>query len=123
MRPAGLGAGILLAAVVTLAAPPAARAQTTGSVAGQVTDAVARAGLAGVSVLLDGTRLGAVTGPDGRYRIAAVPPGSYTVVVDLSFPKKIPALKTVMLKGMDEIEDQIETTRRALPSCSLMTAS
>jgi TonB-linked SusC/RagA family outer membrane protein len=80
MRPAGLVAGILLAPVVTLAAPATARAQTTGSVVGQVTDAATRVPLPGVTVQLDGTRLGASTGTDGRYRITAVPAGSYTVI-------------------------------------------
>jgi TonB-linked SusC/RagA family outer membrane protein len=83
MRSAGIAAGILarisLVTAATLAAPAAARAQATGTVVGEVTDP-GRLPLPGVTVQLDGTRLGASTGNDGRYRIAAVPPGTYTVL-------------------------------------------
>src|SRR5207244_5866819 len=45
---------------------------------GRVTDTTGAA-LAGVRVSVVGTRFGAVTGPDGRYAIAEVPPGTYRV--------------------------------------------
>jgi len=45
---------------------------------GRVTDTTGVA-LAGVRVSVVGTRFGAVTGPDGRYAIADVPPGTYRV--------------------------------------------
>src|SRR5437667_356384 len=45
---------------------------------GRVTDNTGVA-LAGVRVSVVGTRFGAVTGPDGRYAIADVPPGTYRV--------------------------------------------
>ncbi len=45
---------------------------------GRVTDTTGAA-LAGVRVSVVGTRFGAVTGPDGRYAIADVPPGTYRV--------------------------------------------
>jgi outer membrane receptor protein involved in Fe transport len=51
----------------------------TGTVVGRVTDGKSRAALAGATVVLDGTRHGATTGNDGRYRIAEVAPGTYTV--------------------------------------------
>ena len=46
------------------------------SLTGRVTDTTG-ASLAGVRISVVGTRFGAVTGPDGRYAIAAVPPGTY----------------------------------------------
>src|SRR5213076_868100 len=45
---------------------------------GRVTDTTGAA-LAGVRVSVVGKRFGAVTGPDGRYAIADVPPGTYRV--------------------------------------------
>src|SRR5437870_3989656 len=48
------------------------------SLMGRVTDTTGAA-LAGVRVSVVGTRFGAVTGPDGRYAIAEVPPGTYRV--------------------------------------------
>ena len=83
MRPTpGLRTSALLAALIALTGPAAstARAQTAGSVSGQVTDAASGAPIADVAVQLDGTRWGASSGPDGRYRIAGVPAGSYTAI-------------------------------------------
>ena len=55
-------------------------AQQTGSIAGRVTTTDGDAAES-VSVGVQGQPLGSVTGSDGRYRIAAVPAGTYTVVV------------------------------------------
>ncbi|HEV8304822.1 MAG TPA: TonB-dependent receptor [Gemmatimonadales bacterium] len=49
----------------------------TGSVSGTILDAATAAPLAGVSVILVGTRLTAETQADGRYTIAEVPPATY----------------------------------------------
>src|SRR5438105_312940 len=48
------------------------------SLRGRVTDTTG-ASLAGVRVSVMGTRFGAVTGPEGRYAIPDVPPGTYRV--------------------------------------------
>src|SRR3954470_6506291 len=53
----------------------------TGAVTGRVSDARGGDGIPGVSVLVEGTRLGAVSGSDGRYRVANVPAGTHTLVV------------------------------------------
>lgn len=65
---------------------PAAWAQQTGIVAGTVTDAADGRPLAGASVVLTlpgttGMVHGTATGPDGRFRIASVAPGDYTLAV------------------------------------------
>ena len=70
----------LVAVCAALAA--GASAQTTGAVEGTVRDG-ARQPLAGVSVYLSGTTRGASTDAAGRYRIAAVPPGSYRLVASM----------------------------------------
>lgn len=63
-------------------AVPGVRAGTTGKIAGRVTDQNG-AGLPGVAVTLEGTRLGATTDADGRYMILQVPPGVHNVTANL----------------------------------------
>jgi len=50
-----------------------------GAVVGLVTDSVSGQGIAVATIVVDGTALSARSGNDGSYRIANVPPGSYTV--------------------------------------------
>jgi outer membrane receptor for ferrienterochelin and colicins len=67
----------------TLVAQPPAQeqgARQTGRIAGTVTD-VAGAPLAGAQVTLVGTRIGALTGIDGRYRLGGVPAGTHDISV------------------------------------------
>jgi len=59
----------------------ATTARREASITGKVTDAGTRAGVAGASVRVEGTGLGAVTDTAGRYRILAVNPGSITLSV------------------------------------------
>ena len=70
----------LFALALYLLAAQAGAAQT-GALAGRVVDAETAEPLPGVAVTLEGTALGAATGPDGAFRIARVPSGGYTVVV------------------------------------------
>jgi hypothetical protein len=50
---------------------------TTGKISGTVTDAKTNEKLFGVSILLEGTSIGAATDADGYYTIINVPPGMY----------------------------------------------
>jgi hypothetical protein len=59
--------------------PAALGAPATGSVAGIVVDAATRSPLAGASVVVNGTDLGAACDANGRFVILAVPVGTYTV--------------------------------------------
>lgn len=68
-----------LVLILTLCTLPA-WAQQTGSIVGRVTTTDGGAAES-VSVGLQGQPLGGITGSDGRYRIAAVPAGTYTVAV------------------------------------------
>ena len=69
-------------AALLVATPVAAGQGTSGTIQGRV---VTTAGLPmpGANVVLEGTRVGALTNADGRYVIPAVPAGSYTVRASL----------------------------------------
>lgn len=58
---------------------PELQAQTTGKVAGTVTDQETGDPLPGVNLILEGTSLGAASDADGEYYILNVPPGTYTL--------------------------------------------
>ena len=72
----------LWSVLAVLAVPIGASAQTTGSILGRVVEAGTGRELAGVDVTVPGTTLGTTTGADGRFVIAAVPPGERTVRVE-----------------------------------------
>ena len=69
-NPAGLATNVSLLAVEPLAG---------GTITGRVVDASGE-GLPGVTVVLEGTSLGASTDATGAYSISNVPAGSYTLV-------------------------------------------
>ncbi|MCF7805719.1 MAG: TonB-dependent receptor [Candidatus Marinimicrobia bacterium] len=54
-------------------------AQTTGKIAGTVTDEESGEPLPGVNLILEGTSKGAATNADGYYYIINIPPGTYTL--------------------------------------------
>lgn len=74
-----LFAGLLAAGAISLLAVPAAHAQG-GTVVGQVTDGQSKQGIAGASLQIEGTRIGAITDQSGNYRIANVPAGGHVIV-------------------------------------------
>src|SRR5690349_8682665 len=51
----------------------------TGTITGRVVDAATQQGVADVSVFVEGTRRGAVSGADGSFTIGGVPAGTQTV--------------------------------------------
>lgn len=62
-----------------LAAPITVAQAQTGKLTGTVTDKETGKPVEGAAVVVQGTTLGATTGPNGRYFIIQVPPGTYTV--------------------------------------------
>jgi TonB-dependent SusC/RagA subfamily outer membrane receptor len=73
--------GTLLLALA-LACPIPLLAQTPiGSISGRVTDASLGRGLPDVQVTVSGTRLGALTGPNGEFTLTGVPTGQQTITV------------------------------------------
>ncbi|HEY6222294.1 MAG TPA: carboxypeptidase regulatory-like domain-containing protein, partial [Gemmatimonadales bacterium] len=75
--------GVLSLALALSAASayPAGAQGTAAIIAGTVTDRQTDSGVAGAVVLLRGTLLRTSTGERGRFRLAAVPPGRYTLFV------------------------------------------
>ncbi|PYO49417.1 MAG: hypothetical protein DMD72_05005 [Gemmatimonadetes bacterium] len=59
----------------------AAQQQATSTVSGHVTDASVGRGLPDVQVLITGTRIGAVTGPNGEFTLTGVPIGARSITV------------------------------------------
>ena len=64
-------------------ADPNATAMQGGVIRGRVSDSDSGEPLAGVNLIIDGTRLGAAAGLDGGYRITDVPPGTYRLNVKM----------------------------------------
>ncbi len=80
VRIARAEACVALLLVLGIVAPVSAHAQTAGAITGVVLDGKSRQPISGVSVAVLGTRVGAQTGSDGRYRIAGAAQGSQTLV-------------------------------------------
>lgn len=53
---------------------------TTGKLSGRVTDAETKEPIPGANILIEGTTLGAMAGPDGYYFVINIPPGRYNVL-------------------------------------------
>lgn len=70
---------LLLAGALFWVSTPLAAQSPSGSISGRVVDSVTRQPIADVSVVVEGTRLGAVTREDGTYLIGGVPVGGHTV--------------------------------------------
>src|SRR5947207_1928868 len=79
MRRRAIFAALLFAGSSSLAPPLGAQQGGNGTVAGKVTDAQSGGPLEAVTISIQGTQLGAVTGSDGTYRIARVPNGAHVV--------------------------------------------
>src|SRR5207237_2891623 len=71
----------LFCALSILAPFVLAAQQATGTVSGRVTDASVGRGLPDVQVLITGTRIGAVTGPNGEFTMTGVPVGARSITV------------------------------------------
>ena len=73
--------GLMILGLFVLSPGPV-EAQTVGTVTGQVTDAQSGAPLSQAQVYLVGTGLGVLTNPQGRFTMANVPAGSFTLRVE-----------------------------------------
>jgi iron complex outermembrane receptor protein len=71
---------LLAAGAMLRPAGAAAQQPALGTIVGVVTDA-SQSAVPGAQVVLVGTRMGGVSGPDGRFRIGSVPAGTYDLRV------------------------------------------
>jgi TonB-dependent SusC/RagA subfamily outer membrane receptor len=82
MTPSSVRRGALSLAIAFFTLPTLLSAQTTtGSVHGHVTDASGGRGLVDAQVVVDGTRVGAITNANGDFTLNAVPAGIRTITV------------------------------------------
>jgi TonB-dependent SusC/RagA subfamily outer membrane receptor len=89
-----------------------APARVDGTIVGRVTDGPTGTAIPAVSVQVEGTRFGAVSGEDGRFRITAVPAGTYTVVA-----RRIgyaPRRQSVTVTGNQEVAANLSLQADAL---------
>ncbi|MCP5375422.1 MAG: carboxypeptidase-like regulatory domain-containing protein, partial [Rickettsiaceae bacterium] len=70
----------IIIAMMFLFLPVLTFSQTTGKIAGTVTDTDTGEPLIGVNILIEGTQSGAASGVDGSFFIINVPPGTYSVI-------------------------------------------
>ncbi|MCU0649331.1 MAG: TonB-dependent receptor [Gemmatimonadaceae bacterium] len=92
---------ICFALVAAVVAPGPLVAQSgTGRIVGVITDA-SRQPLAGATVAVEGTRLGATSESDGRYVIRSVAAGTYTVRVTRLGAKPATVANVVVTAGAD----------------------
>ncbi len=83
-------------------------AASGGIIRGRVSDSKTGEGLAGVNLIIDGTRLGAATGLEGNYRIADVPPGTYRLNA------KMIGYRVKIIRQIQVASDSITTVTIAL---------
>jgi hypothetical protein len=86
-------------------------AQTTGKIAGTVYDADNGEALPGANVILEGTQMGASTSLEGDFYVINVPPGNYTVSVQML------GYKTYMIEDL-----QVSVNRTAYIEARLQPA-
>ena len=81
----------------------------TGKIAGKITDAKTNDPLIGVTVILDGTRMGAATDIDGYYYINNIVPGTYTLTVsNVGYAKAVVQNVNVKIDLTTTIDVQLE---------------
>jgi len=111
----GSGAGgLCLALIAGFALAPDASAQTTGTLAGSVTDAASGRPLETVLVKIDDTSFGVLTNASGGYIILSVPPGEYTVRATRVGYREGELTVTVTAGGTAELDFALEQTAIAL---------
>lgn len=88
---------ILVALTILILLPAVAQAGLTGKITGKIVDKKTGEGMPGVSVVLKGTKIGAMTKPDGSFIILNIPPKTYDVMVRLIGYKNVTIKDVVVL--------------------------
>ena len=106
--------GLCLALMAGFALAPGASAQTTGTLAGRVTDGASTRPLESVLVKVDDTSFGVLTNASGGYIILSVPPGEYTVRASRVGYREGELTVTVTAGATAELNFEINQTAIAL---------
>lgn len=97
----------LLVAALLCGSPLAAQAQT-GTITGRVIDGTTTSPIAGASVSVEGTQLGAITRPDGNFLITGVPAGTQRVAVSLIGYARFSQEVTVTANGTVNVDVRLQ---------------
>jgi outer membrane receptor protein involved in Fe transport len=102
---------LLILSVLSLVAS----AQDKGRIAGKIIDRKTGEELIGVSVQIEGTSIGAVTDFEGKYLIAGVTPGRYSLIVSyISYNKKVISGVEVKAKDVTSVNVSMEEQTKDL---------
>src|SRR5437764_768143 len=107
---------LLLGLMLALAAAGPLEGQATGQITGIVRNSDGQP-TASASVMVQGTRISGVTGPDGRYTLPEVPPGSYRVVAALIGYGFATATATVIAGQATQLDCSLEARAPARAAC------
>ena len=102
-------AATLSVALLSSAALPSSLAAQTGTIRGQVLDAITQRPIAGAQVEIEGTRRGGITNATGQYLLLNVPAGTYSVRVQfIGFRTSSSASVEVASGGTATVDFQLE---------------
>lgn len=102
---------LLIISIISLSAT----AQDKGRIAGKIVDKKTGEELIGVSVQIQGTSIGAVTDFEGKYVIASIQPGTYSLIISyISYNKKIISGVEVKPKDITSVNVAMEESTRDL---------
>ena len=99
--------GAAIAAALLAIAASSAAAQQQGSIAGVVTDRIGGTPLAGVKVAVLNTNLSVLTNQEGRYTLARVPVGTYSVQASLIGYGAATNTASVTAGGIENLDFQL----------------
>ncbi|MEZ4414569.1 MAG: SusC/RagA family TonB-linked outer membrane protein [Gemmatimonadota bacterium] len=100
----GLAAGAVMALGLAFAPSAVQAQQSTGVIAGTITDAGSQRPLESAQVFIEGTGIGALTNSSGRYILLNVPAGTHTIRVQLVGYKEGTSTVTVT-SGQSSVAD------------------
>ncbi|MBZ5855718.1 TonB-dependent receptor [Flavihumibacter profundi] len=91
--------------ILVLALLPSANllAQATGILSGLVTDKQSQLPLAGASIILGGTGLGAISDSSGRFRLTGIPAKSYNISISQIGYKTVTRYNVIISSGNEQV--------------------
>ncbi len=114
---------VFIIAVLAMFAASTVFAGTTGKIRGKVVNKKTKEPIPGAPVQVEGTTMGALTGPDGEYMIINVPPQVYNVVAKLVgyIPMKVEGVQ-VLVDHTAVADMMLEETTIQIDKTQVVTA-